>query len=990
MENKYFRSLEELKIDDSRTDAPLGDRQFILEMQQEVKKMTSSSRRDFLKAFGFTIASAAIASSCEQPVRKAIPFLIQPEDVLPGKASYYATSYFDGVDYASILAKVRDGRPIKIEGNTLSPVTRGGTNARAQASVLSLYDNERLKFPIFNGAETTWEQADEQIIQQLREISSRNGKIVVLTPTVISPSTKAAMNAFAEAFPTTEFVTYDAISASGILQANEASFGTAFVPSYRFDKAKVIVSFDADFLGSWLSPVEYTRQYSKNRKLTDGQRKMSRHIHFEGNMSVSGSNADLRVQVKPSKQKLVVASLLNSLMLASGMPTITAPASPIDTSLLALELLENKGSSLVISGSNDAEEQIMVNAINEILGSYGNTIRTDVHLKIRQGNDQQIEKLIQNMNADQVDALLIYDVNPAYDYYNKAQFISGLSKIGLTVALTVMDDETSAICKFICPDHHFLEAWNDFEVYTGHYSLAQPAIRPIFKTRAAQDSLLHWAGIESDFRSFMQQYWQENIYSKAQNEISFTDFWNKTVHDGVFASGEIEATTFSLNMEASLNALSNLKATSTDGIDLVLYTNVSVGSGKHANNPWLQELPDPISKACWDNYLAISPRLAEELGLKDEELVTVNGSEPLPVLIQPGQEYKTIGIALGYGRERSGVPANGVGKNVFGLQRYINGQTLSFVENVQIEKAGGKHAIARTQTHHSMEGRAIVRETSLEEYLANPQSGNEIRQEIKAHLKTMYPKVEFDGLHWGMAIDLNACTGCNACVVACSAENNVPVVGKEQVLMAREMHWIRIDRYYKGDPNNPEIVRQPVMCQHCDNAPCENVCPVAATTHSNEGLNQMAYNRCIGTRYCNNNCPYKVRRFNYYDYTGADTFKGNRYDPADMTTDLRRMVLNPDVTVRAKGVIEKCSFCVQRIQDKKLQAKKEGRQLVDGEVIPACAQTCPSEAIVFGNLNDKNSKVSKYFADERNYHLLEELHVLPSVGYLTKVKNTNV
>lgn len=990
MENKYFRSLEELKIDHSRTETPSGDKQFILEMQQEVKKMTTSSRRDFLKAFGFTIASAAIASSCEQPVRKAIPFLIQPEGLTPGKASYYATSFFDGIDYVSVLAKVRDGRPIKIEGNTLSPVTKGGTNARAQASVLGLYDNERLKFPVFNGAETTWEQADEQIIQQLRDISNRNGKIVVLTPTLISPSTKAAMEAFADTFPGTEFVSYDAVSASGMLQANATNFGTAFIPAYHFDKAKVIVSFDADFLGTWLSPVEYTKQYSKNRKLTDGQKKMSRHIHFEGNMSLTGSNADHRVQLKPSQQKLVVAGLLNELLRSTGMSAVTTVASPVDISALAAELLENKGAVLVVSGSNDKEEQLMVNAINEILESYGKTIQTDVHLKIRQGNDQQIESLTQSMNAGEVDALLIYDVNPAYDYYNKAAFISGLSKVGLSVALTVMDDETSAMCKFICPDHHYLESWNDFEVYTGHYSLSQPAIRPIFKTRSAQQSLLQWAGIEQDFRSFMQQYWQENLYPKAQNEISFTDFWNKKVHDGVFASGETEANVFSLNMEASLNALSNLKATSTDGIDLVLYTNVSVGSGKHANNPWLQELPDPVSKACWDNYVAISPRLAEELGLKDEELVSVNGSEPLPVLIQPGQEYKTIGIALGYGRERSGVPANGVGKNMYGLLQHVNGNTLAYVADVNIEKAGGKLAIARTQTHHSMEGRAIVRDTSLEEYLANPQSGNEIREVIQSHLKTMYPKAEFDGLHWGMAIDLNSCTGCNACVVACSAENNVPVVGKEQVLMAREMHWIRIDRYYKGDPNNPEVVRQPVMCQHCDNAPCENVCPVAATTHSNEGINQMAYNRCIGTRYCNNNCPYKVRRFNYFDYTGADTFTGNRYDPAEMTTDLRRMVLNPDVTVRAKGVIEKCSFCVQRIQDKKLQAKKEGRQLLDGEVVPACAQACPSDAIVFGNLNDKNSKVSKYYADERNYHLLEELHTLPSVGYLTKVKNTTV
>lgn len=987
MENKYFRSIEELQIDTTRADQPAGDKQFILKLQEESKKLTTSSRRDFLKVFGFTIASAAIASSCEQPVRKAIPFLIQPEEVLPGHANYYASSFFDGVDYCSILVKVRDGRPIKIEGNELSAVTKGGTNARAQASVLGLYDNERLKHPRANGGESTWDQVDEQIVQQLEQIKEKGGKIVLLTPSIISPSTKAVLEAFAEKYPTTEFVTYDTDSAAGILRANEINFGKAFVPSYRFDKAEVIVSFDADFLGSWLSPIEYTKQYTKNRKLTDGQRKMSRHIHFEGNMSVTGTNADHRVQLKPSQQKLVVGSLLNSLLLAAGEGSVNDPRGPVDTGLLAHELLASKSKALVVSGSNDIEEQLMVNAINYILDSFGNTIHTDKQLNTRQDDGRKMKELIADMEAGNVDALFVYDLNPAYDYVNRDAFKNSLSKVNVKVALTVMDDETTALCNYVCPDHHFLEAWNDFEVYTGQYSLAQPAIRPIFKTRAVQDSLLKWAGHEENYHSFMKRYWEENMYDNS--ELLFTEFWNKRIHDGVFEAEKLVVAD-EFKLDESLEILRGLKAASSDGIDLLLYTNVSVGTGKHANNPWLQELPDPVSKACWDNYVSISPRLADEMGLKDEQLVTINGEGPLPILVQPGQEYKTLGVALGYGRERAGVPSNGVGKNFFGLKQDKGETVLNFAEDVRIEKVNGTLQLALTQTHHSMEGRSLIRETTLEDYLSNPQSGNEVRKEIQAHLKTLYPKVEFDGLHWGMAIDLNACTGCNACVVSCSVENNIPVVGKEQVRLAREMHWIRIDRYYKGDINNPEVVRQPVMCQHCDNAPCENVCPVAATTHSNEGINQMAYNRCIGTRYCANNCPYKVRRFNFYDYNGSDTFKGNRYDPAEMSTDLRRMVLNPDVTVRAKGVIEKCSFCVQRIQDKKLLAKQENRQLRDGEVVPACAQACPADAIVFGNLNDKNSKVSKYYADARNYHLLEELHTLPSVGYLTKVRNKTV
>lgn len=993
MENKYFRSLEELKIDSTRAvnEQGAGDKQFILELQQEAKNLTTASRRDFLKAFGFTIASAAIVSSCEQPVRKAIPFLIQPEGIIPGKASYYASTYFDGIDYCSILVKVRDGRPIKIEGNKLSSVTKGGTSARVQASVLSLYDNERHKNPKFKGEETTWDQADEKILAQLAQIKSVSGKIVLLSSTIISPSTQAAINEFLAAYPGAEHIQYDVSSSSGMLQANEINFGKAFIPSYRFDNAALIVSFDADFLGSWLSPVEYTKQYVKNRKLTENQRKMSRHIHLEGGMSLTGSNADQRFQIRPSQQKLVLAHLLNELNRLSGNSTVLLPESPIDATTLASELFRNFGKSLVVSGSNDLEEQLLVNAINNVLGNYGTTVETDVHLKTRQANDTKLNALVNEMNEGKVAGVILYDVNPAYDFPAKDAFISGLQKVGLTISMPVLNDETSAYTQFVCPDHHYLESWNDAEVKTGFYSLMQPCIRPIFKTRAAQESLLKWAGNLTDFRSYIQQVWKNQLFEKASNEISFTTFWNSKLHDGIFEVSTKESGLQAFNGAASAAVLNQVKnITNASAIELELYCNVSVGTGKHANNPWLQELPDPVSKACWDNYLAVSPRLAGEMNWEDGQLITVNGMASLPVLIQPGQEYKTVSVALGYGRENAGVPANGVGKNVFPLIPTINGNKMYWINDVKLDATSTHSPVARTQSHHSMEGRSLIREASLEQYLENPQSGNEARLEIQKHLKSLYPKPEFDGFHWGMAIDLNACTGCNACVVACSSENNIPVVGKEQVIHAREMHWIRIDRYFKGDPDNAELIRQPVMCQHCDNAPCENVCPVAATTHSNEGLNQMAYNRCIGTRYCNNNCPYKVRRFNFFDYTGADALVGNTLDPAEMTTDLRRLVLNPDVTVRAKGVIEKCSFCVQRIQEVKLTAKSENRELLDGEMMPACAQACPAEAIIFGNLNDKNSKVSKYYADQRNYHLLEELHTLPSVGYLTKIKNTTV
>ncbi|MDY0075797.1 MAG: 4Fe-4S dicluster domain-containing protein [Bacteroidales bacterium] len=990
MEPKYFRSLEELKIDTrEETDKkPAGDRQSIFEMQQELKKTTTATRRDFLKVFGFTVASAAIASSCEQPVRKAIPLLIQPEEIVPGKASYYASTFFDGIDYCPIIVKVRDGRPIKIEGNKLSSLTQGATNARTQAAILGIYDNARFKEPKAKGSASSWQEVDEAIVNQLDAIKAKGGKVVLLTGSVISPSTLQLIDEFLAKYPG-EHITYDVLSASAIRDANKKTFGKAFVPSYQFDKAEVIVGFDADFLGSWLNPIEFTKQYSKNRKLTDGQKKMSRHIHLEGAMSITGTNADERIQLHPAQEKETIAALYYELEQLNGSGKAKNISSPVDVQKIAKELYSKRGKALVLAGTNDPESQLMINGINEILNSFGNTILTDVELKLRKGDDAEMTRLVDEMNSGAVDGLFLFDVNPAYDYPQKDKFISGLQKVALKVALPIYEEETAALVDYICPDHHFLETWNDAEVKTGYYSLGQPTIRPIFNTRASQSSLLKWLGKDTDYRAYVQAYWENNLMAMSDS-LTFRSFWNKKVHDGIFESGRKEKAVAAFDASTALAAQNAVQTGDANQISLVIFPNVAVGTGKHANNPWLQELPDPVSKACWDNYIAISPKLANELGLKDYDTVDVAGIGALPILLQPGHEYKTLSVAMGYGREKAGIPATGVGKNVFGQIELFQDNRQFVKNNVAIEKLGGAYEVARTQTHHTMEGRELVRETTLADYKENPISGNEVREEIKKHLKSLYPKRTYDGFHWGMAVDLNSCTGCNACVVACSVENNVPVVGKEQVLMAREMHWIRIDRYYKGDENNPEVVRQPVTCQHCDNAPCENVCPVAATTHSNEGLNQMAYNRCIGTRYCNNNCPYKVRRFNFFDYNGADAIKGNRQDPTEMTTDLRRLVLNPDVTVRAKGVIEKCSFCVQRIQDKKLQAKNESRQLRDGEVVPACAQACPSEAIVFGNLNDKESQISKHFADERNYHLLEELHTLPSVGYLTKVKNTTV
>lgn len=985
MEKKYYRSTEELvPKNDSLNNVQESSGNRVKSVNEPVET-SPSNRRDFLKLFGFAIASAAVVSSCEQPVRKAIPYLLKPDSVTPGKANYYASTFFDGNDYCSILVKVRDGRPIKIEGNSLSSITKGGTNARIQASVLSLYDTGRYRNPLISGKETNWEKADSEIIEKLKGIKEINGTIAIVSPTIISPSTLAAIEEFKKTYPLTKHIQYDAVSGNAIPAANKKVFKKEVIPSYYFNKAKVIVGFAADFLGTWLMPVEYTKQYSSGRNLEGGRKRMSHHVHFEAGMSLTGSNADKRVVLKNSQQKIVLANLYNIIAKAKGLDIVNTPASPIELNKLGEKLLKSQGNSLIVCGSNDIESQVLVNGINYLLGNYGTTIDLNTPLNLKQGKDSEMALLTKELNEGKIAGVILHGVNPAYDYQDNARFLSGLKKVDLSVSLPNLKDESAEECMYLCPDHYTLEAWNDNEIKSGYYSLTQPAIRPIFKTRAAQESILKWAGADAEYLEFIKNYWEKNIYPTSGHAGSFIDFWNKCVHDGVFEKPNLGSSELTYSNVAISDGLD---ISESDGIELELYENVGVGDGRQANNPWLQELPDPITKVTWDNYANMSLRLAEELGFVEGDIISIDNTISIPVLIQPGQEYKTISVALGYGRENAGTVANKVGANGYPMVQF-NGDTRNYFKTgVQIEKVGEDYEFAKTQTHHSMEGRAIIRETTLAEFIKNPSAGNEKHKEIEKHHTSLYKERKFDGHHWGMAVDLNSCTGCNACVVSCNAENNIPIVGKEQVKLAREMHWLRIDRYYSGDEVNPQVVRQPVMCQHCDNAPCENVCPVGATTNSTEGINQMAYNRCIGTRYCNNNCPYKVRRFNFLDYTKADAIPANTYDAAEMTLDLKRMVLNPDVVIRAKGVIEKCSLCIQRIQEKKLDAKLENRVLADGEIKPACAQGCPANAIVFGDLNNKDSKLSKFFKDERNYHLLEELHTLPSVGYLTKVRNT--
>lgn len=1015
-QKKYWRSIDELNS--TPAFAEEASKEFaqeipVEEMLSEEGMGLEANRRDFLKIFGFSLTAATLAACTKTPVKKAVPFVAQPEEISPSVATWYATTFSDGYDYASVLVKTREGRPIKIEGNTLSGVSQGGVNARVHASVLSLYDANRLQQPKVAGKYVSWDEFDNQLKSKL---SALGGKpVVLLTNSIISPTTKRLIESFKAKFAGSSHVTYDAISASGMIEANEAGFGVAAIPTYHFDKAEVILSVGADFLGNWISPVEFTRDYTTNRKVSKDKPKMSRHVHFESILSVTGSNADMRVTYQASKEGLVIANLYNAIAKLAGASTINAAKHDLAGNAIAAtaaELWAARGKSLVVCGSNDAAVQQLVNAINQMLGNYGTTIDMAAPVYLRQGKDAGMESLVADMNAGKVGAVIAYGVNPAYDYYKATAFVSGLKKVDVSVVVSEQNNETVQLAGFVAAANNFLESWGDAMPAAGKYSVSQPAISKLYDTRSFDEVLMALSGNTATAYDTMKDTWKD-IFGKS-GAADFGTFWRTALHNGIF---EMPVVGGQPAYKADVNAAAgSIKADSSE-LELVVYEKLGLGNGNMAGNPWLQEMPDPISKACWDNYLAVSIKYARENGINEGDIVKVsaNGYEvEVPVLIQPGTYPGTVALALGYGRVNVSKAGEGIGANAYPFMTF-NGSRSHVSTKVSVAKTGMKTTIAQTQTHHTIEGRNIVKETTLDKYAVNPADGNvrpyvQVKQADGTFTKvypglnrnaiTLWDKRDYEGHHWAMAVDLNACTGCGACIVSCQVENNVPVVGKQEVLNRREMHWIRIDRYYtfnedgmmidkekeynmiqNGD--NVQVAFQPVMCMQCDNAPCETVCPVLATVHSDEGLNQMVYNRCVGTRYCANNCPYKVRRFNWFSYTDNPKFYNN---PSQ--TDLGRMVLNPDVTVRARGVMEKCTFCVQRIQAGKLEAKRNNRGVLDGDIKTACQQSCPSGAIIFGDLNDENSEVSKLFLNERAYGIIEELNVLPSVNYLTKVRNT--
>ena len=1001
-EFNYWRGFRELHNDPDFQKAREDEFEEGVVVNEDGKGASALSRRTFLALMASSAALAATACSDYRDKGAIVPYNKKPEEITVGNPNFYASTCTACPNHCGILIKTREGRPVKIDGNPDHPVNKGKICATGQANILNLYDPFRIKEPMFrtgadNFVPSNWADADKTIIDELKKSAAAGKEIAVISHAVTSPSFKNLFDDFVKAYPSAKLYSYELVSGVNKQSAFKKSYGKDGFPVIKWNEAKIILSVECDFLGKEGNFVEAQRLFSESRDVMKKDGEFSRLYTVEGGFSLTGANSDYRIRMKTDAAEEFVYALLSAVESGSPLAEISKKHNIRIEILneLVKDLKVNRGKAIVTGGAKLPESaHIAINKLNDVLGASALYSADYYNIPVLPlTSKEEWNSLISKMNSGTVGVVIHFDTNPVYHFSPDYKYAEALKKVPFVVTMCESINESALFSNYALAINHNFESWGDYKTRTGVVSLQQPVIAPIYKTRQKEAALLFWMSdkpsefAENSYMNYIKAYWEKNVYSLLSAKTDFNNFWFNSLHDGIVVTKENFDKTYTFN-NAAFSPVPSMKSNSN--FTVVLNKSNFIGDGRFANNGWLQEIPSPISKVVWDNYAAVSPATAEQLGVASNDLIEVSaGGKTLsvPAYIQPGLADNLISIDLGYGRTSAGPIGNGSGFNAVNL--ISNNVALSpwLYTDGKVSKAGGTYELITTQEHYPIDHeryndihlkREIIQEGIYEEYKKNPEFLQD--EKHKTELFNIVPSYEFTTNKWAMSIDLNKCTGCNYCVAACNVENNIPTVGKEQVKKNREMMWMRIDRYYTGHSNEPKIAFQPMLCQQCDNAPCENVCPVAATNHSPDGLNQMAYNRCVGTRYCSNNCPYKVRRYNYFN------FRNNLAD-GYYEQDSLSLLHNPEVTVRSRGVMEKCTFCVQRIMEERQHATEQARPLNGDNVKTACQEACPANAIVFGDLTKKDSEIDKHRNHELGYHVLEEINVRPNVTYIAKLRN---
>lgn len=1051
----YWRSVEEF------VDAPEFEEYVKQEYPVHAEEWDDTlSRRNFVKVMGASLAFAGLSGCVIQPAEKIVPYVRQPEGIIPGKPLFFATAMTLGGVGVGLLAKSNEGRPTKLEGNPAHPGSLGSTDIYAQASILEMYDPDRSKEITFRGTPRTWQNLMSEVRSAVDENRADGGAAVrFLSQTITSPTMIAQIEQLKAELPNAKFYQYEPVNRDNALAGAKLAFGAPAEAVYKFEKAERILMLDADILSGF--NVRYIKDFSKGRSHSDEKKTINRLYAVETTATITGAKADHRLGVKPSEMPEVAKAIAAALGVSGASSTYKENSGWI--SAMAEDLQASRGKSVVVAGDNQSPVvHALAHAINAALGNVGQTVTyTDpFRPNAETTQTEMLRQLVTEIDNGAVKLLVILGGNPTYNTPSDLKLDEErMKKVGLRVHLGHHFNETAALCQWHISEKHFLEMWSDTRGYDGTVSIVQPLIEPLYDSKSGHEVVQLFFKENYDKKDYdiVREYWQKQGFAGAPNAApakaipsvpvekaaqeggtppkpaeavsessaaapkpvptpdggstpasgeegaaapkSFEDNWRKIVHDGVIPNSAAAEKSFAVTTGFLTEQTPSASAGEGE-LEISILPDPSVYDGRFTNNGWLQELPNPLTKITWENVAIISPNTAKRLGInQNKDYVDYAGGElgttfintkggnlssdlvdlkfqggqiekPVPMWVQPGQPDDVVTIYMGYGRSRAGKIGTGIGYNAFDVRR----SDALWSGNGSIVKTGEQAQIASTQIHFNMEGRELALVYDVEEFEKHP----EVVLTHDEYPKSMYTPFKYEGNKWGMTIDLNSCVGCNACVLACQSENNIPVVGKEQVERSREMHWMRVDAYYSGDdindPDGPHF--QPVLCQQCEQAPCETVCPVHATVHSAEGLNDMVYNRCVGTRYCSNNCPYKVRRFNFFLYQDWDT---PQY----------KLMRNPEVTIRSRGVMEKCTYCTQRISNARIDAEKDGRKIRDGEILTACQSACPADAITFGDLNDAESKVAKTKKNHRNYNLLNELNTQPRTTYLAALKNQN-